>query len=76
MSLVEKCCDSLVDQIGAVPDQLQILIGEAAYKKLQKIERKKAKKKMAKEIARELKIILPDLIEEEIQRQRSPILGC
>ncbi len=69
MSLTNLCCESLINKIGEMPDQLQILVGEAAFKKLQKYERKKAKKEMIEYITKELSIILPDIIREEIKKQ-------
>ena len=75
-TLAKMCCESLVNKIGEMPDQLQILIGESAFKKLQRQERKRAKKEMLELCTRELSIILPDIIREEIQRQSMPILHC
>ncbi len=76
MSLTNLCCESLINKIGEMPDQLQILVGEAAFKKLQKYERKKAKKEMIEYITKELSIILPDIIREEIKKQSLPVLNC
>lgn len=75
-SLTKMCCESLVNKIGEMPDHLQILVGEAAFKKLQRQERKRAKKEMLELCTKELSIILPDIIREEMQRQSMPILHC
>lgn len=73
------CADSILNKLGEKPDLIQVLVGNRAMRRLEKTIRKELKKEIRKEERKrafkhfktELEVLIPSLIVDVIEHERS-----